>query len=230
MGDVGRCHFWPSPAIRAYWAHPTRPIESPSRAAISAEVVHSVSSSPLPIISSVIHREMRRLINRSIRRPAGLHAKMPADSRLGHHHHHHHRSQQQHPSHQHHPSQSLPYPAPYPPPPPQSAPYHPHHSSSRHPSNGPQQAPPSHLPHPSASSNGTPGPPGHGMPIDGPPGPQGHHPMTNGHSSGPPINGGGPPVLMSAAARAGKEKQDSILGQLATANENTWMLIGELCH
>lgn len=27
-------------------------------------------------------------------------------------------------------------------------------------------------------------------------------------------------------ARAGKEKQDGVLAQLATANENTWMLIG----
>ena len=32
---------------------------------------------------------------------------------------------------------------------------------------------------------------------------------------------------MSSAARAGKEKQDALLKQLSSANENTWMLIGE---
>jgi hypothetical protein len=32
---------------------------------------------------------------------------------------------------------------------------------------------------------------------------------------------------LSPAARAGKEKQDNVLQQLAAANENTWMLIGK---
>lgn len=32
---------------------------------------------------------------------------------------------------------------------------------------------------------------------------------------------------MSNEARAAKEKMDSILAQLAAANENTWMLIGQ---
>ena len=35
---------------------------------------------------------------------------------------------------------------------------------------------------------------------------------------------------MTAAARAGKEKQDSVLAQLASANENTWMLIGAVAE
>jgi len=33
---------------------------------------------------------------------------------------------------------------------------------------------------------------------------------------------------MSAAARAGKDKQEALLKQLSSANENTWMLIGKL--
>jgi hypothetical protein len=33
---------------------------------------------------------------------------------------------------------------------------------------------------------------------------------------------------MSAAARIGKENMEKTLAQLANANENTWMLIGEL--
>lgn len=51
-----------------------------------------------------------------------------------------------------------------------------------------------------------------GVPIGGPP------------DVLPPANGHAPSV--SSAVRAGKEKMDSVLGQLATANENTWMLIG----
>jgi glucose repression mediator protein len=117
----------------------------------------------------------------------------------------------------HHPPPSSAYPAHGPPPPYPSASGHPsylHHSASRHPS-GP---PPGVLG----------GPPPPGMPMNGPPppelaGPTGPLPMSNGNGHGPPSI----PTAMSPAARAGKEKQDSILQQLASANENTWVLIGE---
>jgi hypothetical protein len=47
-------------------------------------------------------------------------------------------------------------------------------------------------------------------------------PLSNGHARGTPV-----PSVLSPAARAGKEKQEGIFQQLAHANENTWMLIGE---
>ena len=111
------------------------------------------------------------------------------------------------PSH-HHPSHaSAPYPPSYPP---QSS--HPgYHPSSRHVSNGP---PP-------------PGIGGPGVPLGGPPeGPPVPHPMSNGYSQHTPHHQP-PPAPVSAAARAGKEKQEGVLAQLANANENTWMLIGK---
>ncbi|WVR03385.1 hypothetical protein IAU60_000376 [Kwoniella sp. DSM 27419] len=138
------------------------------------------------------------------------------DARMSHSAHHHH----------HHPhSSSHAYPSHGPPagyPPSSSHPSYPsqhhHHHSSRHVSNGPPQGP--------VVVGGPPPPP---MAMGGPP-PElvGPPPgaVSNGHAlSGPPT---GPP--MSQAARAAKEKMDSLLGQLANANENTWMLIGAVAE
>ena len=87
-----------------------------------------------------------------------------------------------------------------------------HHPSSRHASNGP-----------SSVSAGT--HPSSGLPMSGLPdgvGPPAGSALGNGHGHGPSVSGPG----MSSAARAGKEKMDIVLSGLATANENTWMLIG----
>jgi hypothetical protein len=103
-------------------------------------------------------------------------------------------------SHRHHSQVSHNYPGPgYP-----ATSYHP---TSRHVSNGPP--PPGMMAAPQA------------MPMPGPPEPMSH--MSNGHSHGH----GPPPPQMSAAARQGKENMEKTLAQLANANENTWMLIGE---
>ncbi|WWD22332.1 hypothetical protein CI109_106823 [Kwoniella shandongensis] len=135
-------------------------------------------------------------------------------SHSSHHHHHHSHSSHSYPSHG-------PPPAGYPPS--SSHPnyhHHQHHSShsSRHVSNGPPQAP---------VVVGGPPPP---MAMAGPPpeaiGPPPVVPVGNGHAHpGPP--GGAP---MSQAARAAKEKMDGLLAQLASANENTWMLIGAVAE
>lgn len=144
---------------------------------------------------------MRALVNRPIRLTA-----MP-EPRLSHH--------QAHP----HPSHGQPpYPSPYPPS--QHAPAY--HHSSRHVSNGPP---------PPVIVGGHNGHPAHGHPMAAPPDPVGPPPaqqMGNGHG---PHHGPRPTDVgqsISAAARAGKEKQENVLSQLASANENTWMLIGEL--
>lgn len=108
----------------------------------------------------------------------------------------------------------------YPPPGPVYAqqPGHPmhHHHPSRQMSTGPPPPMPVGGPH----VNGPP------MPMGGPP-PEAvaQTPVSNGRSHGTPA-----PPGMSQAARAGKEQQDNMLQQLATANENTWMLIGTQNH
>lgn len=62
--------------------------------------------------------------------------------------------------------------------------------------------------------------------MGGPPpdvvGPPGNGPVSNGHHGTPAPSG----IPMSPAVRAGKEKMDNLIGQLGSANENTWMLIG----
>lgn len=100
-------------------------------------------------------------------------------------------------SHRHHSQVSHNYPAP-------GYNYHP---TSRHVSNGPP--PPGMMAAPQP------------MPMPGPPETMSH--MSNGHSHAH----GPPPPQMSAAARQGKENMEKTLAQLANANENTWMLIGE---
>ncbi|ORY25162.1 hypothetical protein BCR39DRAFT_471711 [Naematelia encephala] len=100
-------------------------------------------------------------------------------------------------------------------PPPYSTSHSYHHSSSRHVSNGPP--PPGVVGgQPPGLSMGAPHPDAIGpAPV----------PMGNGHSHGPPVPSG-----VSEAARRGKEKMDGLLAQLATANENTWMLIGAVAE
>ena len=126
---------------------------------------------------------------------------MMSDSRLAHASHRHHS----------HPSQSYPGHGPalaYP-----TLPSHPPYNShaSRQIHNGP-------LPPVSKSGHVQSGPMA-GLPDGG--GPSSVSAVGNGHAHGPP-----PPSGMSVAARAAKEKMESVLSQLATANENTWMLIG----
>lgn len=133
-----------------------------------------------------------------------LHFSTMSDSRMGHASHRHH----PHPSHSYavhgagpsHPSHS-------------AHPSYSHHSS-RHISNGPPQ---------SVVMGGH----GQSMPMSGPGepiGPPAVAPMGNGHAQGPLGAGSG----VSPSARAAKEKMDNVLSQLASANENTWMLIGEM--
>ncbi|WVQ80406.1 hypothetical protein IAT38_002511 [Cryptococcus sp. DSM 104549] len=139
---------------------------------------------------------------------------------------HHH----QHPSHSSHHSYSHGPPQPYPPSSshPSAHPsynHHPHqhphpqhqaHHSSRHVSNG----------HPAAPPVVAAGPPPPQMALGGPP-PEavGPPPVA---TPGPGNGTMGPP--MSTVARAAQEKMNGILAQLATANENTWMLIGAVAE
>ena len=125
----------------------------------------------------------------------------PADSRVPHH---------------------MPVHANYPPPGPgySSQPSHPmhHHPSARQHSTGPPP-PPMAVggPPPPLNVNG---PPAGGMQMAGPPpdaGAVAPAPVSNGHAHGTPA---------PSSTRTAKEKQDSLLQQLANANENTWMLIG----
>jgi len=113
--------------------------------------------------------------------------------------------------------------------------HHPH-SAQSYPSHGLAPAYPSHSTHPSYShhpSRHMPNGPSapvlvsahQGMPMGGPSdgiGPPPVSAMGNGHGHVSPANGPG----VSPTARAAKEKMDNVLSQLATANENTWMLIG----
>ena len=126
---------------------------------------------------------------------------MMSDSRLSHpsHRHHSHASQ----SYQGH-GPALAYP---------TLPSHPSYNShsNRQIHNGPL---------PSVSNSGH----VQSLPMSGVPdgvGPSSVLAVGNGHAHGPPPLSG-----MSVTARAAKEKMDSVLSQLATANENTWMLIG----
>lgn len=150
---------------------------------------------------------MRGLVSRKIRNPYAM-----TDARMSHRHHsqsypsHNHNHSHSH-SHSSHPQHQTPAP-PYAP----SASHPSHHYPSRHVSNGP----------PPVAGGVGPQPMSMGLPHDGVPPPSA---MSNGH--GHSHGAGAPPTpTMSAAARAGKDRMDQILGNLATANENTWMLIG----
>lgn len=58
--------------------------------------------------------------------------------------------------------------------------------------------------------------------IAPPPPPPAAAPMGNGHGHGPlPIPAGSSPTVRKA-----REDMDALMGKLAHANENTWMLIG----
>lgn len=63
------------------------------------------------------------------------------------------------------------------------------------------------------------------MPIAGPPADSVGPSAIAASNAGSTRSRSVPP--MSNEARAAKEKMDSILAQLAAANENTWMLIGQ---
>jgi hypothetical protein len=92
-----------------------------------------------------------------------------------------------------------------------------HRPSGRHVSNGPP---------PPVMVGGPPPPP---MAMGGPPPealiapPPPSAPIGNGHAHGPPSLPNASP-----AVRKAREDMDSLMGKLAHANENTWMLIGEL--
>lgn len=133
--------------------------------------------------------------------------KMP-ESRMSHSHSHHPHSGHHHSSH--------PHSYVHPPPPnyPSSHPsYSHHHHGPRHVSNGhSSQVPVS-------------GPPSSQIPIAGSPGDPVGPPAIAASNAGSTHSRSVPPI--SSEARAAKEKMDSILAQLAAANENTWMLIGE---
>lgn len=100
-----------------------------------------------------------------------------------------------------------------------SQPPHPmhHHHPQRHASNGPPPPMPVGGPPPPMSVGGPP-PSNMGPPPDagGPP----PAPVSNGHH-------GGTPGPVHQVPRPGREKFDGLMNQLAQANENTWMLIGE---
>ncbi|BEI91526.1 uncharacterized protein CcaverHIS019_0403460 [Cutaneotrichosporon cavernicola] len=94
---------------------------------------------------------------------------------------------------------------------------HPHHHSSR--PNGPPPGMPGGGPPMSV-----PGPPPNMAMSVAPPepiGPPTNGPVSNGHHGTP-----APSMPMSAALRQGKEAMESMIAQLKSANENTWMLIG----
>ncbi|RXK37650.1 hypothetical protein M231_05062 [Tremella mesenterica] len=112
--------------------------------------------------------------------------------------------------HHHHPQPSYGHSAgpTYSAPPPGAHPSYQHHSS-RHVPNGP-----------SGPAVGHPG-----QMIAGPSEVAPPNAVSNGHARGTPVPSG-----ISAVARAGKEKQESIFAQLAIANENTWTLIGAVAE
>ncbi|OXG78291.1 general transcriptional repressor [Cryptococcus neoformans A2-102-5] len=148
------------------------------------------------------------------RRPLVRNTRKMPESRMSHPphpHSHHHHSAHHHSSHPH--SYQHPPPPNYP----SSHPsYSHHHHTSRHVSNGhSSQVPVS-------------GPPPPQMPIAGPPADSVGPSAIAASNAGSTRSRSVPP--MSNEARAAKEKMDSILAQLAAANENTWMLIGAVAE
>jgi glucose repression mediator protein len=170
---------------------------------MTAELTISSFFSHSPSPSLHLDHTMRGLVNRPIIRPTRFphpfYSKMPD-----------HRgpppgNTTHQPYPRSHPAYSHSYQshAPHPPQPPQPHPMHHPHSTARHVSNGTQPI-----------VAGGPPPLAAGPPESA---------MSNGHGHSHPA----PAPMMSANARAAKEKMDALLAQLATANENTWMLVGE---
>ena len=148
-------------------------------------------------------------------------------------------------SHHHHPLPTQPYPPPYPPTSHASHPsyngapgngshshaHHHHHPSrqAQHVSNGPPlPPPPSGLAGPAILTSASAEPSAHmGNGHAAANGAHGTYPGHGGHHHNGSNNSAASASAMSPVARAAREKMDSVLSQLASANENTWMLIGQ---